>query len=79
MPSKLSVGAGLAREGETTEPSRAWPAPTESFEGIRVYALGEDLQARGIAAEQLPAHIEPIAYKDFVDLVCTFARTVSWF
>lgn len=51
------------------------PAPV----GIRIYALQEDLQARGIAAEQLPSHVEPIAYKDFVALVCTHRRTVSWF
>ena len=47
--------------------------------GLRIYALREDLQARGIPAEQLPAHVETIAYKDFVALVCTHARTVSWF
>lgn len=75
----ILVGAGLARDCSVVSSSRARPAPTESFEGIRVYALGEDLQARGIAAEQLPAHIESIVYKDFVALVCTFARTVSWF
>lgn len=50
-----------------------------SSEGIRIYALWEDLQARGIAAEQLSAHVEPIVYKDFVTLVCTHARTVNWF
>lgn len=73
------VRAGLARDWSVVDISRARPAPTGDSEGIRVYALREDLQARGIAAEQLPAHIEPIAYKDFVALVCTHARTVSWF
>ncbi|MDO9318723.1 MAG: sulfurtransferase complex subunit TusB [Gammaproteobacteria bacterium] len=73
------VGAGLARDILAENQSRAGPAPTGGSEGIRIYALREDLQARGIAAEQLPAHVEPIAYKDFVALVCTHRRTVSWF
>lgn len=73
------VRAGLARDVSLRELSRARPAPTGSFEDIRIYVLQEDLQARGIAAKQLPVHVEPIAYKDFVALVCSHARTVSWF
>ncbi|MDO8270713.1 MAG: sulfurtransferase complex subunit TusB [Gammaproteobacteria bacterium] len=78
------VGAGLARDILAENQSRAGLyalgyAPTGGSGGVRIYALREDLQARGIAAEQLPAHVEPIAYKDFVALVCTHRRTVSWF
>lgn len=73
------VGAGLARDCSVVASSRARPAPTLVSEGIRIYALREDLQARGITAEQLPAHIESISYPGFVTLVCTYARTVSWF
>ncbi len=73
------VGAGLARDCSVVDISRARPAPTGDSEGVRIYALREDLQARGIAAGLLPAHIEPIAYPDFVALVCAHARTVSWF
>ena len=78
------VGAGLARDALPANQSRAGLyalgyAPTESFESVRIYALQEDLQARGIAVGQLAAHVEPISYADFVSLVCTHARTVSWF
>lgn len=69
------VGASLAGELQQLSASPAGQAHTT----VRVYALQEDLQARGIAAEQLPAHVEPISYSDFVTLVCTHARTVSWF
>ncbi len=79
VDASILVGAGLARDQVATELSRARPTPTGSFEGIEVFVVREDLQARGIAAAQLPAHIEPIAYEDFVALVCTYARTVSWF
>lgn len=51
----------------------------DSRANIRVCALGEDLQARGIASENLPTHVEVITYQDFVDLTCTHARCVSWF
>lgn len=79
VDASILVGASLARDAAAAELSRARPAPTETFESIRVYVVREDLQARGIAAAQLPAHIEPITYKDFVTLVCNHARTVSWF
>jgi tRNA 2-thiouridine synthesizing protein B len=78
-PARDLVGPGPARDIVAEHQSRAGPAPTVDSAGIRIYALREDLQARGIPAEQLPAHVEPIAYKDFVALVCTHARTVSWF
>lgn len=79
VDASILVGAGLTRDASETNQSRARPAPTASFGGIKVYALREDLRARGITAAQLPAHIEPITYEDFVALVCTYARTVSWF
>lgn len=46
---------------------------------VRVYALKEDLQARGISDDSLPASVEPIAYADFVALVCEHKKSVSWF
>lgn len=75
------VGAGLAREEDNSdvEQSRARPAPTEDSSGVRVYALKEDLQARGIAHDSLPSSIEPITYADFVALVCKHKKSVSWF
>ncbi|MGB4248605.1 MAG: sulfurtransferase complex subunit TusB, partial [Pseudohongiellaceae bacterium] len=62
-----------------TEQSRARPAPTGSSSRVRVYALKEDLQARGIAHDSLPASIEPITYAEFVALVCEHKKSVSWF
>lgn len=75
------VGAGLARDqtDEASGQSRARPAPTGSSSRVRVYALKEDLQARGIAHDSLPASIEPITYAEFVALVCEHQKSVSWF
>lgn len=54
-------------------------APTGGSAGVRVYALKEDLKARGIAQDSLPASIEPITYAEFVALVCEHKKSVSWF
>lgn len=43
---------------------------------LRLFALHEDVRARGIG---LPAAITPIGYAEFVELVCQHRRSVSWF
>lgn len=43
---------------------------------LRLYALQEDVAARGIS---LPDAITAIDYAQFVDLVCAQQRSVSWF
>lgn len=46
--------------------------------GIRVYALKNDLLARGLSAEQC-APIKAIDYAEFVELTCNHQRTQSWY
>lgn len=43
---------------------------------LRLYALQEDVTARGVC---LPAAITAIDYAQFVELVCAQPRSVSWF
>jgi tRNA 2-thiouridine synthesizing protein B len=82
VDASASVGASLA---EGSRLSRARPAPTGveitgvQITEVRIYALREDLQARGIDAATLPSDIEPVSYSDFVRLVCEHGRSVSWF
>ena len=45
---------------------------------IKVYALGEDLSARGIAKDKLIDGIETVDYLGFVSLVCEYDTTNSW-
>lgn len=79
-PRSRSTG-GFVRDDDHADAaqSRARPAPTEGSSGVRVYALKEDLQARGIAHDSLPSSIEPITYAEFVALVCEHKKSVSWF
>lgn len=46
--------------------------------GIALYALREDLQARGFSETELPTDIKAIGYDDFVALVCKHQRSVNW-
>jgi len=45
---------------------------------IKVYVLGEDLSARGIAKDKLIDGIETVDYSGFVNLVCEYDTTNSW-
>ncbi len=49
-----------------------------NIEGVSIYALREDLLARGLPTTQLPGAIQAVSYCDFVDLVCRHQRCVSW-
>ncbi|MDH3377090.1 MAG: sulfurtransferase complex subunit TusB [Gammaproteobacteria bacterium] len=44
----------------------------------QVFALGPDLQARGVDVEKVPDGIEIIDYEGFVDLVVAHESTQSW-
>ena len=44
----------------------------------QVFALGPDLQARGVAVDEVPDGIEIIDYEGFVDLVVAHETTQSW-
>ena len=43
---------------------------------IALFALEEDLAARGLTA--LPERLMPVDYPGFVDLCCRYARTNAW-
>lgn len=45
-------------------------------EQVALFALDEDLFARGINA--LPARLQPVDYEGFVELCCRYERTNSW-
>jgi len=46
--------------------------------GVEVFALGPDLDARGIEAARLAPFVEVVDYAGFVALARRFARTVAW-
>ena len=50
-------------------------APTETQ--ARVYALGEDVLARGLA-NRLATGIKLVGYEEFVQLACDHQPIVSW-
>ena len=45
---------------------------------VEVFALGPDLDARGIERDRLASFVEAVDYAGFVDLACRFAKTVAW-
>ena len=47
-------------------------------DGVEVFALGPDLDARGIEAGRLAGCIEVVDYAGFVALACRFAKTATW-
>jgi len=46
---------------------------------LTLFALQEDVAARGLSLANLPVIITPIDYTQFVELVCQHQRSVSWF
>jgi len=46
--------------------------------GVEVYALGPDLEARGIKAGDLVEGVKVVGYDGFVDLAATHTRVCSW-
>jgi tRNA 2-thiouridine synthesizing protein B len=49
-----------------------------SLQGLKVAALGSDLQARGIGEDKRVEGIEVVDYAGFVDLVAASDRVQSW-
>ena len=45
---------------------------------VEFFALGPDLDARGIEPDRLARCVELVDYPGFVALACRFARTVAW-
>ena len=46
--------------------------------GVKFYALGPDLKARGIASEKLIDGIEVVGYDGFVNLAAESDKVQSW-
>jgi tRNA 2-thiouridine synthesizing protein B len=46
---------------------------------LGIYALKPDLEARGIASEELLEGVQEIDYEGFVDLVVHYPLSHSWF
>jgi sulfur relay protein TusB/DsrH len=45
---------------------------------ITVYAMTPDLQARGIAQEQIHDKVKPIGYDDLIDILDVAPKIISW-
>jgi tRNA 2-thiouridine synthesizing protein B len=45
---------------------------------IRLYALDDDVLARGLALDELPLRVTVIDYLQMVELCTTFDKVVSW-
>jgi tRNA 2-thiouridine synthesizing protein B len=50
----------------------------KSAAGIKLYALGPDLKARGIAADRVMDGVELVDYAGFVDLAAGHDKVVAW-
>lgn len=50
----------------------------EALGKVRVFALAEDMSARGIADAELMAGIERVDYRGFVELSLAHSPIVSW-
>ena len=53
-------------------------AKIASAQGVKMYVMGGDLNARGLPAERLIDGIEIIDYASFVDLATEYDKVVSW-
>jgi len=65
-------GVYAVTKGTTVE------AKLSAAQGIKVYALGPDLKARGIADDRLIAGVQVVDYAGFVDLAAEHDKVVAW-
>lgn len=49
------------------------------LDGMEIFALHDDVAARGLDCAKLPNTIKRISYNEFVELVCRYHRSLSWF
>ena len=68
----IEDGVYAARAGTRCE------ALLSSVDGVKVYALGPDLRARGIAEDSLVAGVEVVGYDGFVELAAAHDKVQSW-
>ena len=69
----LEDGVLGARKGGTFATSLAGAGTA-----CAVYALGPDLEARGMKPDDLAAGVQVVGYDGFVDLVANHARVCAW-
>jgi tRNA 2-thiouridine synthesizing protein B len=50
----------------------------KSAQGVKFYALGPDVKARGIAEDRVVDGVEIVDYDGFVDLAAEHSKVVSW-
>ena len=58
--------------------SRFAPRLAALSDDVEFFALGPDLDARGIEAARLAPFVQVVDYAGFVSLACRFGRTVAW-
>ncbi len=75
----LGEGDGLLLCGEAVYALQPGSAPLQALElmpeGIALFALQEDLDARGLAC---PERALPVDYPGFVELSCRYQKVNSW-
>lgn len=50
----------------------------KSAQGVKFYALGPDMKARGLSEERLIDGVEVVDYAGFVDLAAEYGKVVPW-
>ena len=50
----------------------------KSAQGVKFYALGPDLKARGLSDERVTDGVEIVDYAGFVDLAAEHDKVVAW-
>ncbi|MEE9358399.1 sulfurtransferase complex subunit TusB [Candidatus Vondammii sp. HM_W22] len=50
----------------------------KSAQGVKFYALGPDMKARGLPEERLIDGVEVVDYAGFVDLAAEYGKVVPW-
>ena len=50
----------------------------KSAQGVKFYALGPDLKARGLSGERVTDGVEIVDYAGFVDLAAEYDKVVAW-
>ncbi|OQX44370.1 MAG: sulfurtransferase TusB, partial [Candidatus Sedimenticola endophacoides] len=65
-------GVYAAMSGGATE------AKVKAAEGVKFYALGPDMKARGLSVDRVIEGVEIVDYAGFVDLAAEHSKVVSW-
>ncbi|MES9844010.1 MAG: sulfurtransferase complex subunit TusB [Candidatus Sedimenticola sp. PURPLELP] len=68
----MEDGVYAAMQGGATE------SKVKAAEGVKVYALGPDMKARGLSEDRVIEGVEIVDYAGFVDLAAEHSKVVSW-